>query len=105
LVITPQVIREYLVVLTRGKVFTETFTVAQTLHEVEAILKTVSVLDETTEAAEQLRSLVKKHDVRGKSIHDANVVAVMLTHGVQGLVTYNAVDFKRFTEIAIEPMP
>ena len=71
----------------------------------EAILKTVSVLDETVEAVEQLRSLVRKHDVRGKNIHDANVVAVMLTSGLQRLVTYNLADFKRFTEITIEPMP
>ena len=105
LVITPQVIREYLVVLTRGEVFTETFTVDQVLREVEAILKTVSVLDETVEVAEQLRVLVRKHNVRGKNVHDANLVAVMLTHGMQRLATYNTADFKRFTEIIMEPTP
>lgn len=71
LVITPQIIREYLVVLTRGKIFTETFTIDQVLREVEAILKTVSVLDETVQA---------------------NLVAVMLTYGVQRLATYNIAD-------------
>lgn len=104
LVLIPQIIREYLVVLTRGKVFTETFTIDQVLREIEAILKTVAVLDETVQVAEQLRALVRKHNVQGKSVHDANLVAAMLTYGVQRLATYNAY-FRRFTEIAVEPTP
>lgn len=103
LVIIPQIIREYLVVLTRGKIFTETFTVDQALLEVEAILKTVVVLDETVQVADQLRVLVRKHNVQGKSVHDANLVAAMLTYGVQRLATYSTADFRRFTEISMEP--
>jgi toxin-antitoxin system PIN domain toxin len=105
LVIIPQIIREYLVVLTRGKIFTETFTIDQALREIEAILKTVVVLDETVQVAEQLWALVRKHNVQGKSVHDANLVAGMLTYGVQRLATYNTADFKRFTEITMEPTP
>ncbi len=40
-----------------------------------------------------------------KSIHDANIVAVMLTHGVRRLATYNQADFQRFDEITLEAVP
>ena len=42
---------------------------------------------------------------RGKNIHDANIVAVMLTHGVRRLATYNQADFQRFDEIVLEAAP
>jgi len=32
----------------------------------------------------------------GKQVHDANVVATMLTHGVGAVVTMNLADFARF---------
>ena len=105
LFITPQIVREYLVVLPRGAVFAETFTVEQALGEIEAILKTVIELDETVEVATQLRRLIKKYDVCGKNIHDANLVATMLVYRITRLATYNPKDFVRFTEIILEPMP
>ena len=37
-----------------------------------------------------------------KNIHDANIVAVMLIHGVRRLATYNQADFQRFDEIVLE---
>jgi predicted nucleic acid-binding protein len=45
---------------------------------------------------------VQQHQVRGKSTHDANIVAVMLSHGVRRLVTFNSTDFERFDEIVLE---
>jgi predicted nucleic acid-binding protein len=33
----------------------------------------------------------------GKQVHDANVVATMLVHGVDTLVTLNSDDFVRFS--------
>jgi predicted nucleic acid-binding protein len=49
--------------------------------------------------------LVRQYQIRGKQIHDANIVAVMLTHGIHRLATYNQADFQRFGEIALEAMP
>jgi len=50
-----------------------------------------------------LHNLVHRYQIRGKSVHDANVVAVMLAHGIHRLATYNSSDFQRFEEIALEP--
>lgn len=50
------------------------------------------------------RKLVVTHTVEGKPAHDARLVAAMLRHGVKHLLTFNTVDFKRFSDIvAISP--
>ena len=33
---------------------------------------------------------------RGKQVHDANLVATMLAHGIRRLLTFNLADFQRF---------
>jgi predicted nucleic acid-binding protein len=105
LCVTTQILREYLVVLTRGIVFEESFSVDQVLTQIETLLPNLTVLDEPLAAADLLRTLVRQYQIRGKQIHDANIIAVMLTHGVQRLATYNQADFQRFDEIALEAVP
>jgi len=102
LCIIPQIVREYLVVLTRGDIFEQRFTPDEVLDELEAILPTFSLLDENEETVSYLRNLVRRYQVRGKSVHDANIVATMLTHGITRLVTYNSSDFRRYQEITLE---
>jgi len=105
LCITTQILREYLVVLTRGTVFEESFSVDQVLTQIETLLPSLMVLDEPLAAADLLRTLVRQYQIRGKQIHDANIIAVMLTHGVHRLATYNQPDFQRFDEIVLEAVP
>ena len=104
LCIIPQIVREYLVILTRGEVFEQQFTPEEALDELEAILPTFILLDENEETVSSLRNLIRRYQVRGKSVHDANIVASMLTYGITRLVTYNDSDFRRFGEITIEPI-
>ena len=41
----------------------------------------------------------------GKQVHDANIVATMLAHGIPRLLTHNVTDFTRFAAIiAVEPL-
>lgn len=55
--------------------------------------------------AVNLVALVRRYDVIGKQVHDTNIVATMLTHGVSRLLTHNVADFVRFNqEITIIPM-
>jgi predicted nucleic acid-binding protein len=105
LCVTTQILREYLVVLTRGTVFEKSFSIDQVLAQIQTLLSSLAVLDEPLEAADLLRTLAQRYQVRGKNIHDANIVAVMLTHGVRRLATYNQADFQRFDEIALEAVP
>jgi predicted nucleic acid-binding protein len=100
----PQILREYLVVLTRGDIFEKRLTVEEAVDELETILPDFVLLDETAETAHYLRNLIQRYQVSGKAIHDANIVAAMLVNGITRLMTYNSDDFRRFQEIAIEPI-
>ncbi len=104
LCVTPQILREYMVVLTRGAVFEKQFSTAEVLTVVETLLQTLEVLDETTIVADTLHDLLRRYPLRGKRIHNANLVAVMLTYGISRLATYNRDDFAVFKEIVLEPL-
>ena len=45
---------------------------------------------------DRLDLLVSSVAVAGKQIHDTNIVAMMLAHSVQELLTHNVKDFARF---------
>lgn len=50
------------------------------------------------------KRLVEEHQVCGKQVHDARIVASMNVHGVSRLLTLNPSDFKRYQQIlAIHP--
>ncbi|WP_414585776.1 hypothetical protein [Scytonema sp. PCC 10023] len=49
-------------------------------------------------------NLVTKYQVMGKQAHDRRLVAAMISHEMTHLLTFNTVDFKRFSEItAVDP--
>ncbi|HSG38791.1 MAG TPA: PIN domain-containing protein [Thermoanaerobaculia bacterium] len=103
LVISGQILREYLVVATRAaSTPQQRDEVFQNLGTLQRELK---VLDETSPVTGKLIELAVKHGVSGKQMHDANIVATMLVHGVGRLLTYNVDDFVRFRgEIDLVPM-
>jgi predicted nucleic acid-binding protein len=43
--------------------------------------------------------LVRRYDVRGRQVHDTRLVALMLSYGINHIVTLNPDDFSRYTEI------
>lgn len=96
LCISPQICREFLVVLTRQPVSERIFTIEEAVAALEVWTTGCIVLDETDAVMLECLRLVQHHRVLGKQIHDCNVVATMLVHGVPRLATRNAADFKRF---------
>lgn len=61
-------------------------------------------LPDTEEVYQNWRELVVKYSVSGAKVHDAKIVASMKAHNIQNLLTFNAKDFKRYSDIvAIEP--
>jgi len=71
------------------------------LERAEDMKSAFSFLDDTPEVYVHWRALVQAHDIKGKQVHDARLVAVMLTYGVKHLVTMNANHFRRFPEITV----
>jgi len=50
------------------------------------------------------RRLLVKYDISGVQVHDAHLVAAMLAHGVNRILTFNNKDFSRYADIeAVNP--
>ena len=52
------------------------------------------------------RGLVVDYEVSGVQVHDARLVAIMKTHGVTHILTFNPTDFSRYTPtgiVAVDP--
>ncbi len=50
---------------------------------------------------ERWREIVVRFAVSGVQVHDARLVAVMSAHGIMDILTFNARDFRRYTEMGI----
>ena len=81
-------------------------TLAESLAALEVWLTGCQVLEENVDVLRECLRLVQQFDVHGKQVHDCNIVATMLAHGIRHLLTFNVADFRRFGPlIAIEPLP
>jgi predicted nucleic acid-binding protein len=96
--ISRQVIREYLVTLTRPQVF-ENLPRATVLEQVDQFIERFQVVDDTATVSKQLVKLMSDFKIGGKQIHDANIVATMLAYDIPCLLTHNVKDFRRFGEV------
>lgn len=92
-----QILREYLCVATRpadenGLGLAQ----ADALANVQALSRRMRLLTENYKVMNRLHELLDTIECMGKQVHDANIVATMLVHGVDTLVTLNRDDFSRF---------
>lgn len=70
----------------------------------DELLRRFTFLTDTTTVFGHWRTLVQAHRIVGKRAHDTRLVAVMLAHGVNHLLTFNTDDFTGFTAItAVSP--
>jgi predicted nucleic acid-binding protein len=92
-----QIMREYLAVATRPAGQNGLgLQLADALANVYALRARTSLLAEDSKVADRLLVLLEDVACGGKQIHDANVVATMLVHGISTIVTINTADFTRF---------
>ncbi len=94
-----------MVVLTRAAIGPRSFSVEEALSALN-VWRTSSVfLKENELVFERWLQLVEEFKVKGKQVHDAYIVAVMLTHGVSRIGTWNPSDFERYGDVLeIEPV-
>ena len=94
-----QVLREYLSVATRPRVQNGLgLNTPDALGNVRAIRARTTLLAEDSKVADRLLGLLADVECRGKQVHDANLVATMLVHGIGAVVTINLEDFARFEQ-------
>lgn len=92
-----QILREYLAVATRPVDRNGLgLKPADAMSNVRAIRDRVAFLAENERVTDRLLGLLTDVECGGKQVHDANVVATMLAHGVGMVVTMNVADFARF---------
>lgn len=102
--ISGQVVREYLAAVTRPQPGIEPTPMPMAVERARFFAQRFQVADDGPDVRAQLLTLLSTHDVAGKRVHDANIVATMLAHGITHLLTFNTADFRRFADvITIEP--
>jgi predicted nucleic acid-binding protein len=94
--ITPQILREYLAVVTRPQATAPPLPMATAIADVRRFQSSFAVADEGPANLERLLELLAAYPGAGKQVHDANLVAAMLVHGIHRPLTFNAVDFQHF---------
>lgn len=103
--VSRQVLREYLAARSRPQTFSLPTPAAVLAERVRHYETRFRVAEDSPAVTERLLQLMQQIPIGGKQVHDANIVATMLVHGVPRLLTANAGDFRRFSHlITIEPL-
>lgn len=70
------------------------------LNRVEARLRflerTFRIVHESPATLGIWKELLGTHEVHGVQVHDARLVAIMASHGIENLITLNVGDFERY---------
>ena len=72
----------------------------RTTKEVTELRERFPLLPDSPEIFTRWLELVKQLPVHGKRVHDARLVAVLLAHAVEHLITFNTSDFAAFASVA-----
>jgi predicted nucleic acid-binding protein len=95
-----QVIREYLVVATRPLSANGLgLSPADALGNIGKMTRHLQFCDELESVSIRLRNLVGAGEISGKAVHDANIVATLIEHGIELLTTENPEDFAGYPGI------
>jgi predicted nucleic acid-binding protein len=76
------------------------FSTEQAAAEVDALKRLFTLLPELP-LQNAWERLVADYRVSGKNAHDARLVAAMVVHGIEGILTFNEQDFLRYAEIRV----
>ncbi len=85
--------------LTRRTRFAKPSPIQVVIERVRYLEQHFQVADDSATVTSQLLALMANHPIGGKQVHDANIVATMLTYGIPCLLTHNARDFERFGDM------
>ncbi len=95
--INNQVIREFIKVATKLEMDGEKLQQREIFYHVRRFLTLCSVVEGTRAILGNLIRFWLEFDIRGIAIHDANIVASMITAGIPTLLSMDK-GFKRYTE-------
>ncbi len=103
--ISRQTLREYLATLSRPQTFAMPLPMQVLAADVRQFESLFAVAEDGPAVTVHLLNLLTNISCAGKQVHDANIVATMLTHSIPKLLTHNVSDFNRFVaHITILPL-
>ncbi|HEY2841324.1 MAG TPA: type II toxin-antitoxin system VapC family toxin [Pirellulales bacterium] len=103
LTVTPQNIAEFWNVSTRPVTSNGRGLPGDQVRKMVNIICRVSRLEyETASSFLRWREIVERHGVQGVAVHDARLVATMLSAGIREILTRNEGDFRRYEKDGIE---
>jgi predicted nucleic acid-binding protein len=103
--VSRQVLREFLASMSRPGTLNVPTPMATHLADVRLFEATFPVAEDGPAVTAHLLNLLAAIPCAGKQVHDANIVATMLAHGIPNLLTHNVADFNRFAgRITILPL-
>ena len=94
--ISPQVLREYIVVVSRPQAGEPALSVLEACSDARRLAELFNVAEEGRGVLDRLFELLAKYKVGGKQVHDAHLVATMLEANIFTLLTFNTRDFERY---------
>lgn len=97
--VSRQVVREYLAVVTRPQASLSALPMHIAIKEARSLLDLFGVAEERADTFERLLGLLDRFPTAGRQVHDAHLVATMLSNGIGALLTFNTRDFRRFEDV------
>ena len=94
--ISRQILREYIGVVTRGQQWSKPLPLHDAIAATDSFLNRFKLIEDGPEVWGTFKMLAGAYRFAGKQVHDANIVATMLAHGVNHILTFNGKDFRRF---------
>ncbi len=105
LFIGTQVVREYLVVATRPVENNGLgMSPATALDNMERFRKRASLIAESLRAGEVFLQWARRFEIRGKKLHDLQILATASVAGMDALITANEQDFPESSPLTILPL-
>ncbi len=100
-----QVLREYLVVATRPIENNGLgMTTDHALDNIKRFQKRASLVAETLQAGELFLEWAGKYQIRGKRLHDLQILATASAAGMHALITANMKDYPNSSALSIIPL-
>jgi predicted nucleic acid-binding protein len=87
-----QVLREYLATLSRPQTFAVPQPPSVLVDDILTFQSRFLIAEDGPSITAKLLEIISSKDVGGKQIHDANIVATMLTHEIRAILTHNVTD-------------
>lgn len=100
-----QVLREFIVSVTRPQTYANPQPIELVVERVHFFENQFRIAEDSPQVTARLLELLQQIPTGGRQVHDANIMATMLTVGVNRLLTHNTQDFEHFAEfITVLPL-